>query len=419
MRVLFFCNTSAYTESNNIGHVQTAPWVDALLEVLAEEKEIKMGLAFQCQNADLKSYQKLGLHYFPVSTELSSPIKKWWYKYSEAIHIPNEEKKFKAILAEFRPDIICVFGTEFSFANIARYTQVPVVLHIQSLVSAYLEHWYSPPVTEKLVKKYCNKWLYLKGAGVLHAYNRFVKQGKRELTFFNTIGYFMGRTAWDKNELLKRASHATYFHIEEVMRPVFYTKVFQVRQKAARIFTAINPNVYKGIDFIFEICKELELRGSTNLEWRIAGISKNDEVIKIARAAAAFLPTTLQPVFLGSCSAAQLVEELNAADCYVHVSAIENSSNSICEAMLMGLPVIALATGGTATIIEHGRTGILVETRKASVFSAEVLTLLENFERRVELSNNAQKKARQRHDRKQIAVNIKDVFTKIISKNAK
>ena len=47
-------------------------------------------------------------------------------------------------------------------------------------------------------------------------------------------------------------------------------------------------------------------------------------------------------------------------DCYVSTSEIEGLSNSILEAMASGLPVIATNVGGSAEIVRHGESGILV-----------------------------------------------------------
>ena len=47
-------------------------------------------------------------------------------------------------------------------------------------------------------------------------------------------------------------------------------------------------------------------------------------------------------------------------DCYISTSEIEGLSNSILEAMASGIPIIATNVGGTAEIVTHGESGILV-----------------------------------------------------------
>lgn len=53
-------------------------------------------------------------------------------------------------------------------------------------------------------------------------------------------------------------------------------------------------------------------------------------------------------------------EYYRCMDCYISTSEIEGLSNSILEAMASGLPVIATNVGGSAEIVRHGESGILV-----------------------------------------------------------
>ncbi len=48
-------------------------------------------------------------------------------------------------------------------------------------------------------------------------------------------------------------------------------------------------------------------------------------------------------------------------DSLVQPSLTEGTPNSVLEAMLLGIPVIATAAGGVPDVIENGQTGILVE----------------------------------------------------------
>jgi sugar transferase (PEP-CTERM/EpsH1 system associated) len=51
---------------------------------------------------------------------------------------------------------------------------------------------------------------------------------------------------------------------------------------------------------------------------------------------------------------------LGMMDVFVHPSLMEGMSNSVLEAMAVGLPVVATAVGGTPEIVEPGVTGLLV-----------------------------------------------------------
>ena len=63
--------------------------------------------------------------------------------------------------------------------------------------------------------------------------------------------------------------------------------------------------------------------------------------------------------FLGKLSAAQMKEQYLRSHLFVCPSSIENSPNSLGEAMLLGIPCVSAEVGGIASIFTGGEDGIL------------------------------------------------------------
>lgn len=58
----------------------------------------------------------------------------------------------------------------------------------------------------------------------------------------------------------------------------------------------------------------------------------------------------------------------------------ENSSNTVCEAQLLGIPVIATNMCGTSTLVRHMETSIFEPANAPFLMAANIKLLIENVE---------------------------------------
>jgi glycosyltransferase involved in cell wall biosynthesis len=83
---------------------------------------------------------------------------------------------------------------------------------------------------------------------------------------------------------------------------------------------------------------------------------------------------------------------------FVCPSAVENSPNSVGEAMLMGVPVVAARTGGIPSMIEENRDGILYEPGNVSELTDAVFQIWDEAVISCVYGENARKHACKTHD---------------------
>jgi glycosyltransferase involved in cell wall biosynthesis len=76
----------------------------------------------------------------------------------------------------------------------------------------------------------------------------------------------------------------------------------------------------------------------------------------------------------------------------VRASNAEGTSMSVLEAMASGVPVVATAVGGTPTLLDDGRCGVLVPPRNATALAGALTESLLDARRRQTLATAARKR---------------------------
>ncbi|MGW0874651.1 glycosyltransferase family 4 protein [Streptomyces sp. NPDC002740] len=95
------------------------------------------------------------------------------------------------------------------------------------------------------------------------------------------------------------------------------------------------------------------------------------------------LEETLQgAVFLGNRTGDELARIFASLDVFVHTGPFETFCQTVQEAMAGGVPVVAPAAGGPLDLVAHGRTGLLVPPRDATLVRAAVAALVADPARR-------------------------------------
>ena len=84
-----------------------------------------------------------------------------------------------------------------------------------------------------------------------------------------------------------------------------------------------------------------------------------------------------------------LVEYLNLSDIFVLPSYSEGLSNSLMEAMAVGLPVVATKVGDNTKLVKNGYTGLLIEPKSVEQIIVSLRKLILNADLRNDLGSNA------------------------------
>jgi len=426
MKVLWFTNTpSLYDEGKHVYH--GGGWIESLERLIQRRNDIELAVAF-FHHQDQDKLVKNGVTYYPIKFKRgrANPIKALIDNWSSKLTNEGYEKNFSDIVIDFEPDLIHVFGTEGPYASIQEYTDVPVVLHIQGLINPCVDAYFPPSVSD-LDFLFSPIYFFqnLLGSSPYWSYKLFEKQADREKKFLKQAKYVLGRTSWDKKLTQSYNPSITYFHVNEVLREAFYEdsrNLFPPSRSGEEleVVSTLSPTIYKGIDGVYKVASRVKsLNPEFQFKWKVIGVNRSDKIVAFMEAKLGLSHQDLNIDFLGRLDAKSLKNELVTASLYVHPSFIDNSPNSVCEAQMLGIPVLACDVGGVSTLVEHGHTGFLVPANGVH----EIAAFLIGYPGKLEMIQSVVEKARQvsteRHSTENIEGDLLRTYMQVLGKNFK
>jgi len=102
--------------------------------------------------------------------------------------------------------------------------------------------------------------------------------------------------------------------------------------------------------------------------------------------------------FTGPLSEKEMCAKYIESNVFVCPSSIENSSNSIGEAQLLGVPCVASYVGGTSDMISHKKSGLLYRFEEVEMLAKSICHIFSDVDFANNLSKNGRMEAIKRHD---------------------
>ena len=413
MRVLWFTNSvSCYT--SNANSYNGGGWITSLETEIRKRDGIELGVCSYAHVPEMNKVEKDGAVYYLL------PRPKKTLKYTvETIFSKPEVSTFKHeklampalldVVNDFRPDVIQVFGTENVYGLVAGYVHVPVVLHIQGILTACANSFLPPTVSWKmyLFKDMKIRNILWRLSNMFALYRNCITEQR----IYRAVKYFIGRTALDKRITGILNPSAKYYHCDEIIRENFYIGSDARNLPEKPVFvTTISSQLYKGYDMVLKTAGCLKnIIG--NFEWKVFGDVDPEFTERIFN----IRHEDVNVHLMGVGSADRIKEALLSSTAYVHTSYIDNSPNSICEAMLLGVTVIATFVGGVPSIVEDGKTGILVPANDPYQMAWQMAYLFNHQHTNIEMGESARESALKRHDKEMIVNKMLQIYRDMLN----
>lgn len=365
MRVLWLCNVVIPQVCDKLGITggNGGGWLNQLADLVDQNEEIQLGLVAPYQNEKSVIHVKWGKksEFFGFRKQNRNPC----------IYDKSVKKIFQSIINRFQPDIVHIFGTEFphTFAMVKVFNNPDkTVIHIQGLVSVIAKHYYAF-LPERIIKKNTFRD-FIKGDNIEKQREKFQIRGQYEIAAIKNVNHVMGRTNWDYECTKKINPDITYHHVQEMMRDPFYQGGWEYETcEKHSVFMSQGNYPIKGLHMMLRALKEL-VKKYPDIRLHVAGTDITDMSTVSKRIRASYYQIYIINLikkwnlgkyvhFTGNLNAQDMKEQFLKANVFVSASSIENSPNSIGEAMLLGVPVVSSDVGGVSSILEHGKEGYL------------------------------------------------------------
>jgi len=415
IKILFLVNSRLISSDELSGGVRIPlPWIDAMVDELRKKESISIAIALPSDKSFMQKKSVNGVVIYGLPDFKRKDVFTKTIEHLIKREETNEINRHALdAIEDFNPDIIQVFGSENPFGLISQMQHRPVVLYIQGFLSIVLEKWYAG-ITKWDQFRYASGKNLLLRCAIFNEYNEVSSRAKREREILENCKFFIGRTDFDKRIVSLLSPGSKYFHCEEFIRKEF----FKVRWEnslgiVVKIISILKGTSYKGIELLVETMLLLKMHSSWSFELNICGVNDEEEIVDIVKRK--YGHKSLDNInFIGKQGTNELIAVMCDSDIYLHPSYIENSPNSVCEAMILGMPIISTNVGGVTSLITDKVEGVLLQEGEPYSMAGAILELVNNYEFARLLGENARNRSIRRHNPELIGQRLIEVYTEIL-----
>ncbi len=419
MKILWITNKITKAVSLHLGDTSETPsggWIDGLFESLVKQDELEFSVAFpysQKMYGITESFSFHGFNRCPMNGMDLTTV-----------------TQIEEIIDQENPDVIHIFGTEFTHSYAAvlaaenRGVLDRVVINIQGIMSACAEH-YTDALPPKIVNRYTLKD-FVSGNTIAHQRDDFTQRGEWEKKTLRKVKNVIGRTAFDKACVTDINPELNYYHCNETLRPAFYSDNWDI-EKCERHSVFISQGSYpiKGLHCFIPAAAIIKKK-YPDLKVYIAGANMKITGLAARLRAGSYklyinqlireygLEDTV--VYTGPLVCPRMKKRYLSSHVFVSPSVLENSPNSVGEAMILGVPVVSSNVGGVSSMLTDGEDGFLYRYDNAQALADCVDKIFSDDALAQKFSQNARAHAAKTHNVENNNQVMLEIYKKISGK---
>lgn len=418
MKILWLVNipTQEASELMNDTPSPFGGWFNSTSQLVAESDDIELSIAFPKPKLnDVRTFsgQRIKYFAFPAPQRPSGRERK-------------DNGSLARILEEANPDLVHIFGTEFPHSNamarLCKEKLVRCVIQIQGLVSVIAKH-YSAGLSERVQRRSTFRNIVLRD-NIKQQQKLFAARGKLEVEALRSVKHIIGHTTWDKACSEQINAEANYYHCNETLREEFYNHQWSI-DKCERhsIFVSQASYPIKGLHQVLE-AMPIILKKFPDTKLYVAGKDKTKATSFRDRLEMPYYGKYLRKVilkyglennvqFTGILDEKKMCQQYLKANVFVSASSIENESNSLSEAKILGVPCVASYVGGVTDRLIDKQDGFFYQFDAPYMLAHYICEIFSNDRLAIKFSENARKHALETHDRDKNLARLLEIYSQI------
>lgn len=444
MRVLWLCNIMLplIAQELNMEASNKEGWLSGLATAVLNRKgenQIELAVAFPV-NEELAGAQKYDCDGCVIYEGALADGGLKWYGFSEDVRNPHVyeghlENSMAGILRRFQPDVVNCFGSEYphTLAMCRVFPQKErILVGMQGLCTLCAEAYFAH-IPDDVIR--CRTLRDVLRKDDLQSQQRkFVLRGEMEREAVRLAGNITGRTAWDKKYTTQWNPKASYYTMNETLRPGFYDGKWSVEAcEPHTIFVSQGDYPLKGLHYMLmalpairRVYPDVKLYVAGNCIVGDGGLTKRLKLSAYGKYLRKLIRTyQLEETvcFLGRLDEVAMRQQYLKSHLFVCCSSLENSPNSLGEAMLLGMPCVSANVGGVSSIFTGGQDGIVYEPGDSLQENVErlaqaVVEMWSDVTRMSEYGTSARNHALQTHDAEVNYRRMLEIYTEIGAKTS-
>ncbi len=305
------------------------------------------------------------------------------------------------IKEKYNPDIIHVWGTEFTHGYLAMklMPEIPSVIYMQGLLESIYRYYFAGMTKKELLIGITFRDI-IKFDWIARQRDKLHERLYIEAEMIKESGNLIVENNWCSSHCLNIYSKSNLYKCRLNIRSDFFERRW-VKENVEPLTIMSNAAGYpaKGLHVLIKAVGvvvndypsvKLMIPGETSpFDGGLMKRVKEGGYTKYIKTLIKDLGLERNVIFLGNLSAEGMAKQMAVSNVFVMPSCIENHSSTLIEAMIVGAPCIASYVGGVPEYVEHENNGLLYRFEEYEMLAFYIRKIFSDSEYAAVLGRNA------------------------------